>query len=68
MLRRRKKPHLNLSLRRDSEDGSLPDGDPGLSCEAANLVLRPALVDALLAGVDVLQDEAPSRQHPDSKQ
>lgn len=62
------KPHLNLSLRSDSEDGSLPDRDPGLSSEAANLVLSPALVDALLAGVDVLQDEAPAWQHPGSKQ
>ena len=62
------KPDLEPGLRSDSEDRPLPDGDPGLSCDGANLVLRPALVDSLLAGVDVLQDEVPARQHPAGEQ
>ena len=70
MLRREegRKPHLDLSLRSDGEDWPLPDGDPGLSRDAADLVLRQALVDTLLAGVDVLQDEAAAWQHPAGKQ
>ena len=70
MLRREeeRKPHLDLSLRSDGEDWPLPDGDLGLSCDAADLVLRQALVDSLLAGVDVLQHQASARQHPEGKQ
>ena len=59
---------LNPCLRCDSEDRSLPDSEPGLGCDAANLVLRQALVDSLLAGVDVLQHQTSARQHPDTRE
>ena len=60
--------HLDPGLRSHSQDGSLPDRHPGLGRDAADLVLGQALVDSLLAGVDVLQHQASARQHPEGKQ
>ena len=59
--------HLKPGLRGHSQHRPLPHCQPGLGGDAADLVLRPALVDALLAGVEVLQDEVPAWQHPAGK-
>ena len=51
---------LQACLRGDSQHWPLLHDDLDLGGDAANLVLSEALVDALLAGVDVLEDEAPA--------
>ena len=60
--------HLKPGLRGHGQHRPLPHCQPGLGGDAADLVLGPALVDALLAGVEVLQDEVPAWQHPAGKQ